>query len=73
MKLAYKYGDDKELSDDDRIIMHYYAYLKINKGVTFNEFVNEQSDVVNTIFALKQIEVEEEEKQIKKAQRKNGK
>lgn len=73
MKLGYKYGDTEALTETDLSIMQYYGYLKINKGVTYEEFVTEKAYVINTILALKTIEIEDQEKELKKAKRKNGK
>jgi len=41
--------------------------------VTFDGFMNEQAYVINAIMYLKSLEIEEQEKQVNKAKRKNGK
>jgi hypothetical protein len=36
----------------------YYAYLKINHNISFEDFQKEDPEVINTLLALKKIEID---------------
>lgn len=59
-------GNADEMEDGkDALVLTYYTYLKVNKGASFKDFLNEDGEVVNTLIHLREIENEIKSKQSK--------
>jgi hypothetical protein len=49
--------------------MTYYSYLKVNKGITWEGFLNEDVEVIQALLQIKKLEIERKNKEYEKHNR----